>query len=726
MTMKRTVTFLLVALLLGTMAAALCVFSRKPRLPFDGLEALRRGSWQSFGGLWIVQDGVIFNRSDELGAKLMAGSPEWSNYRLSADVRMLRHHGAAGVIVRANNVGIGINEYRGYYIGFRSMDKSLTVGFSDRDWIEARPVPIMAHLQLDDWLHINVVAVGCDIAAELTVLRTGESVRRTLHQDSCVTTGEVGLRSLGSGAAWKNIEVVHANHGDLARIQKSAPVAERPVYPKREDDLVTMLAQQLSTPERFFADFDNDGDNRRELSILASARPIASLNKSLQEHAAAILQGAVTHVDPLYIQDSSGGIAVHSDATGILNLGDELEVSGKMIRTEAERYFDATSIRLLWDDAPQRPVAITSDQAASGLFEGSLVELSGRLISRSTRRDGTLQLRMASGAEEFSVIAQQSLAQRAMAHWEAGSTLRVRGVCSSDHQDLPATDLFRILSRSDADILLISPPPWTSGTRLAFLVSVALALLGGSVFAYIRIERWKMRTIYEERERLAADMHDTLAQGFAGVGYQLQSLRKGLREDAKVPTHLMRRLDTACELATETHREASTRITALHFAAGEQYDVIEILQRSITLMLGSDSALVVLLERAGSPRNLSLANRDALFRIGHEAIANALRHSHATRIILRLDFAKSGALLEIADNGAGFQDPSRHGFGLDSMRARAIACGGTVEICTQEGEGTTVRVKLPYEADRRFWRRLGDGVFRNFRTSETSGVRRPG
>ena len=724
--MKRSVAILLLATAFAAaLAARVFTQTRSPELPFHGTDAASLNAWQDFGGLWNVQDGVIFNRSDELGAKLVAGSPSWSNYRFTADMRMLGHSGEVGVIVRVNDMGVGINAYRGYYAGYRTMDNSLILGFSDRDWIETRPVPFANHLLLKDWLHVNVAVVGCDIAAELTVIRTGETIRSMLHQDSCVPRGRVGLRSLSSGAAWKNITALPAGEQDIAAMRRFVPVPGRAVYPTREDDLVRMLMQEPSTPDRFFSDFVRDKDDSSDLSAMAAARPIASLDTSLQGPITATLQGVVTHVDPIYIQDNSGGIAVHAGVSAALNLGDEVEVVGQAVHTGAAVYFNAASVRVLWDDAPTRPVAINSAQAASGLFEGSLVELSGKLLARDITPDGKIRLRMSSGTEVFSVVVQQSLSRHSLHDWEVGSTLRVRGVCSSGQAGSQPSDLFQILPRSVADIQVVYGPSWTSGIRLVFLISLALLLLCAVAFAYVRAERWKMRTIYEERERLAADMHDTLAQGFAGVSYQLQSLRRGLRENATVPSPLMRRLDTACDLATETHREASTRITALHFSAGEEYDLIDVLNRAITFMIGSDSTLEVSTERTGSPRFLSLAIRDALFRIGHEAIANVLRHSRATRLILRLEFRDESVVLEIKDNGTGLANPEKHGFGIESMRARASECEGHLNIVTAVGAGTTISVSLPYQSHGRLWRKLRDILIRAARQPESKSDRQP-
>ena len=714
------VSIAIVAAAAATVWAAIA--GERQRLPYDGIAAARSGYWRDFGGLWSLQGNEIANRSDEPGAKLLAGSRHWRDLRFSADMRMLRRRGEVGLIVRANDMGVGINAYRGYYAGYRSMDNAMVLGFSDRDWIETQPVPLRQRPGTSEWMHLELIAVNCDVAAVLRVNSTGETVRSLMHEEGCAPKGMVGLRSVSTGATWRNIRAETAGAAAIQEVRSQVRAVGRAIYPKREDDLTRMLALETGKPDRYFSDFVLDHDDRSELNALAAAQPIASLGAMPEHGETATLHGAVTHIEPLYVQDDSGGIEVRNRSPVTLNLGDEVELTGQTAHRGGDRFFEASSLRVLWDDASTRPVAVQPDQVVSESFDGTLVELNGTLLSRTRLPDGRVRLLMRAGAEEFVVAVEPGLSQHSAADWEPGSTLRVRGVCSAEHEDLPATALFALLPRSIADVQLVSGPPWTSGWRLALVIGLSLLLLGAFGFIFLRAERWKMRTLYEERERLAADMHDTLAQGFAGIGYQLQSLRRGLRENATVPMQLMRKLDTACELATETHREASTRITALHYAADEEFDLLEVLRRMATLMLGRERSLEVHTERVGSERELSLAMRDALFRIGHEAIANVLRHSRATAMVLRLTYREADVVLEVWDNGQGFADADAHGFGIDSMRARAEECRGSLSIRSDAEAGTTLFAELPYAHRGQAWQKLRRALGRAFQRHESREI----
>jgi signal transduction histidine kinase len=94
---------------------------------------------------------------------------------------------------------------------------------------------------------------------------------------------------------------------------------------------------------------------------------------------------------------------------------------------------------------------------------------------------------------------------------------------------------------------------------------------------------------------------------------------------------------------------------------------------------------------------LPAATEVAAYRIATEAIANAARHGAAHGCCVRLIPAHPWLHLEVEDNGSGFVEPSRGGVGLDAMRARAAEVGGTVEVVSEVGHGTTVRARLPLE-----------------------------
>src|SRR5262249_23504788 len=148
------------------------------------------------------------------------------------------------------------------------------------------------------------------------------------------------------------------------------------------------------------------------------------------------------------------------------------------------------------------------------------------------------------------------------------------------------------------------------------------------VFLYLFEQRTKIRIVQEERERLSHDMHDTLAQSLAGVGFRLQGIHRSLQDSGVVPQAYVDDLKMTCDLVANTHREASSSIAALHPSSRKEVDVLRLLETAVYTMLDDDE-FPVIVSSQGTPRPLSPVVADTLYRIGREAIANALRHAHA-------------------------------------------------------------------------------------------------
>jgi len=101
----------------------------------------------------------------------------------------------------------------------------------------------------------------------------------------------------------------------------------------------------------------------------------------------------------------------------------------------------------------------------------------------------------------------------------------------------------------------------------------------------------------------------------------------------------------------------------------------------------------------GRPRPLPVQAEVVLLRASQEALANVRKHAGASSVDVSLDYEPDGVTLQVADDGRGF-DPGRRssGFGLDGMRARVTQVGGTLNVQTMPGAGTTIRVDLPLAA----------------------------
>jgi len=668
----------------------------KAHLPYaDRFTSGHAEEWTAYGGSWRLKDGRLENRSDDRGAKAVAGSDEWSDYRVSVETTMWGHGGDVGLIVRVSEPEKGINAYRGYYIGLRSQDQALVMGVADHDWMEARPVPMQGGVRYLVWYKLEVFAVGCQIVASAENLQSHQITWSAMQANPCFTKGRIGLRSLNTGAAFRNVHVSRATAEDVRMIANQLPPPNTERYPVREADYARMRFSYYASRERLL-DLMLGPAGSAEREPPQDEPKLESIHSLELTHKAerVRIHGNVTLTDPVYVQDATGGIRVELQEPNTLNVGDEVELVGR-VEQGRRAPFVGTGIHVLWEGNPITPASISSTQAASGAFDGSYIELSGVLRSWRQMPDGTMALELDDIAQRFIVYAPHGLSDAMPTWWQIGSTLRVRGVCVAGAQTVPEA-AFTVLLRDASDAEYLSAPPWNQGIRLVLLIVVGVLLLLLWAVIYVRGERHRMRSVLAERELLAAEMHDTLAQSFAGVGFHLQSLRRGLQLGASVPENLMRKLDVACAMAVTAHREASERIASLRHRRSQDGDLLDQLNQAAIAML-SGSHVDIQLERSGVAVHLPREVEDALLGIGGEAIANTFRHSQSRAMRLVLRYGTRSVELRIEDDGVGFDaNLIPAGVGCKGMELRARQIRGCLQIVSTPGAGTSVRISVAY------------------------------
>jgi PAS domain S-box-containing protein len=207
-------------------------------------------------------------------------------------------------------------------------------------------------------------------------------------------------------------------------------------------------------------------------------------------------------------------------------------------------------------------------------------------------------------------------------------------------------------------------------------------------------EQSRQAAVLEERNRMARDIHDTLAQGFTGVIVQLESAEDAIaccrRKEAN--EHLRR----ASELARRSLNEARRSVHALRPQALQRDNFWEAL-KGIAKNTTAGTNLHTKFELRGRLRRLSPIWQENLLHIGQEALTNALKHARPSNFQTRLIFNSKEFRLELRDDGDGFRVKNQHdGMGLAGMRERAEQMGGTLKIASARGKGTTIVVTVPY------------------------------
>jgi signal transduction histidine kinase len=193
-----------------------------------------------------------------------------------------------------------------------------------------------------------------------------------------------------------------------------------------------------------------------------------------------------------------------------------------------------------------------------------------------------------------------------------------------------------------------------------------------------------------ERQRLAADIHDTLAQGFTSVVMLIQAAQVDL--DGSRPL-ASRHLDLAEQTARDNLAEARALIADLAPARLDGSTLPDALRRLTGDPLSPADAVF---DVSGTPRPLPVATEVVLLRVCQEALANVRKHAHARSATVRLGYDPDAVRLEVCDDGAGF-DPDRvtDGYGLHGMRTRVGEAGGTLTVRSSPGSGTQVRATVP-------------------------------
>jgi signal transduction histidine kinase/streptogramin lyase len=241
---------------------------------------------------------------------------------------------------------------------------------------------------------------------------------------------------------------------------------------------------------------------------------------------------------------------------------------------------------------------------------------------------------------------------------------------------------------------VIAPPlyrrPW-------FYLLCGVVLLPLSVLVHrTRMARLHAQYVvmFAERSRMARELHDTLLQGMSAVSMQLNSIRARLSDAPEGPRRELELVQDTVTRCLEETRRVVWNLRERGAGGGDLGAALTRFARRIAQ--GSTATCEVRVD--GSPAHLPHAVEDQLFRIGQEALTNAIKHAKAKRIEAVLNYHAERVSLTISDDGQGFDPAASPGpdhFGLVGLRERAAAIDARLDVRSTPGGGTTVTAEVP-------------------------------
>ncbi|HEX6927589.1 MAG TPA: GAF domain-containing sensor histidine kinase [Longimicrobiaceae bacterium] len=208
----------------------------------------------------------------------------------------------------------------------------------------------------------------------------------------------------------------------------------------------------------------------------------------------------------------------------------------------------------------------------------------------------------------------------------------------------------------------------------------------------------------EERNRLAREIHDTLAQGLAATALQLETA-DALLEAGADPERVRVAVRQALELTRRNLEDARRSVLNLRPRPLQNRSLSEALRELVRERASADGPRLTF-RVSGSEMQLPPAVESGLYRVAQEALANALRHAQASTVAVRLEFKVRQVRLEVEDDGIGLARNScglpthsddENGFGMVGMCERMRLLGGTLNVQSTRGEGTRLTAAVPLE-----------------------------
>ena len=456
-------------------------------------------------------------------------------------------------------------------------------------------------------------------------------------------------------------------------------------------------------------------------------------------------EGIVTRAQAtryLFLQEGGVGIRVETGDKEVYLPGDRVRVAGFIDTGRQLRGMTAAVTRRMNHESPPEPITGSPSAIAGRVgrtsarrttdpkpdYAGQLVTFKATVVDAGPTRDGGV-LRLGSDGTILEAVLLPE-AYEASASFVPGSEIAVTGIVQYDvartHEELVDGRLqpferFTLLVHDAEDIRLVRAPPWWTPMRLtAALAGVIVVLAAALAWAWslrrqvahqaaaiakeMRARREaavEFQATLRERTRLAANLHDTLLQSMAGIGFQLEASHMALRRPADwAAGDAAEHVDVARRMVDHAVDDIRGSVWALRSAAVHGRSLTEAIETLVN-RIGEGHRARIRLKTQGRPFDLPEFVTGNLLLIVQEAVFNALRHGEPETVAIDVSFEAEAAAVELTihDDGVGFTMGEQRGtdeghFGLQGMRERAERLGGQIAVESTPGVGTTVRCRV--------------------------------
>lgn len=450
------------------------------------------------------------------------------------------------------------------------------------------------------------------------------------------------------------------------------------------------------------------------------------------------ITGVLTYIEPgrfLYLQHGSRGVRVQTRQEDAFALGSVIEAAGFIATPHYYAEMEEALLRVKSSGTPPPPAPATLAQirgvrlGRSGSYvedyDGRLVTLRGRMISLQHVTGNPVHLFFECDGELIRASLPEAHPHATLDALLTGAELSITGVCRTTFQRerlVPdkgfSPTAIELLLRNAGDVRVIAAAPWWNVRRLAIALGITLVILLLAL-VWVRVLRHlvnvrsrqlaeetrarrdaevEFQAVQRERTRLAADLHDTMAQTLTGMAMQLEAA-----DDLRVgqPEKSAYHLDLARQLLARSREDVQRSVFNLRTHLLEGGSLAAALQR-----IADDRSL-------GIPTRITVAGECSLphvpddiagnlLLIAQEAITNALKHAQPKHITLKLSCQDTVVTLTIHDDGRGFDPDTVPGiqqghFGVQGMKERMKRLGGSLTIQSKPTGGTTLiaSVRLP-------------------------------